>query len=153
MNSPNKTAKSYCLYLLSRREQSKKELQTKLLKKGFLRAEIDPVLAELAENDWQSDDRFAENYARSRLRKGYGATAIRYELQKKGIDVANDQLNDVLLTVAEDWLDLLTQTYCKKYGELTPITRTDWVKRSRFLLQRGFSNSQIRLFALELTIV
>lgn len=153
MNQPKTTVKNYCLYLLSRREYSQKELLTKLLQKGFSRPEIDPILAELAENDWQSDTRFAENYTRARLRKGYGATAIRYELSKKGINVAADNLNDVLLTVADNWLDLLTQTYCKKYGEIEPLTRQDWAKRTQFLLRRGFSSSQIQQFAKKLRFI
>ncbi len=136
-----------------RREHSQKELLTKLMQKGFPRVEIEPILTELAENNWQSDARFAENYARARLRKGYGATAIRYELNQKGIDVAQNNLNDVLLTVADNWLDLLTQTYCKKYGEIEPLTRQDWSKRTQFLLRRGFSSSQIQQFAKKLHFI
>jgi regulatory protein len=153
MNPPKQTAKNYCLYLLSRREYSQKELLTKLMQKGFERADIQPVIDELAKNLWQSDDRFAECYARYRLQKGFGAVAIRYELSQKGIDVALNTLNDVLLTIADDWLDLLTQVYCKKYGDIEPITRHDWSKRSRFLLQRGFSSSQITQFASKSRII
>ena len=150
MNSPAHDIKNQCLRLLTRREHSQKELLTKLMLKGFEHADIQLVIDNLAANNWQSDDRFAENYTRHRLRKGYGATAIRYELSQKGIDVALNTLNDVLLTVTDDWLDLLTQTYCKKYGEIEPITRHDWSKRSRFFLQRGFSSSQITQFAKKL---
>jgi regulatory protein len=153
MKSANLTAKNYCLYLLSRREYSQKELLTKLMQKGFSRIEIEPVLNELAENDWQSNARFAENYARARLRKGYGATAIRYELSQKGIDVAVNALNDAMLTVADDWLDLLTHVYCKKYGDIEPLTRHDWSKRCQFLLRRGFSSSQIQQFAKKLRFI
>jgi regulatory protein len=145
--------KNHCLRLLARREHSQKELLTKLMQKGFERTDIQPVIDDLAANNWQNDARFAENYARARLRKGYGATAIRYELNQKGIDVAATNLNDVLLTVADNWLDLLTQTYCKKYGEIKPITRQDWAKRTQFLLRRGFSSSQIQQFAKNLRFI
>jgi regulatory protein len=153
VNSVAHDIKNHCLRLLARREHSQKELFTKLSQKGFERADIQVVIDELAENNWQSDARFAENYARARLRKGYGATAIRYELSQKGIDVAETNLNDVLLTVADNWLDLLTQTYCKKYGEIEPITRQDWAKRTQFLLRRGFSSSQIQQFAKKLRFI
>lgn len=153
MNSIAHDIKNHCLRLLARREHSQKELLTKLMQKGFSPSDIQPVLAELAENNWQSDARFAENYARARLRKGYGTTAIRYELTQKGIDVAATNLNDVLLTVADNWLDLLTKTYCKKYGEIEPITRQDWAKRTQFLLRRGFSSSQIQQFAKKLRFI
>ena len=153
MNSVAHDIKNHCLRLLARREHSQKELLTKLMQKGFSSADIQPVITELAQNSWQSDARFAENYARTRLRKGYGATAIRYELNQKGIDVADTNLNDVLLTVADNWLDLLTQTYCKKYGEIEPLTRQDWAKRTQFLLRRGFSSSQIQQFAKKLRFI
>ena len=153
MNSPAHDIKNQCLRLLTRREHSQKELLTKLMQKGFERADIQVVIDELATSNWQSDARFAENYARARLRKGYGATAIRYELSQKGIDVAQTNLNDVLLTVADNWLDLLTQTYCKKYGEIEPLTRQDWAKRTQFLLRRGFSSSQIQQFAKKLRFI
>ncbi len=147
MNTLAHDIKNQCLRLLTRREHSQKELLTKLMQKGFDRADIQPVIDELAKQNWQSDDRFAECYARYRLQKGFGAVAIRYELSQKGIDVAVNALNDAMLTVADDWLDLLTRVYNKKYGEIMPITCHEWSKRSRFLLQRGFSSSQISQFA------
>ncbi len=153
MNSIAHDIKNQCLRLLTRREHSQKELLTKLMQKGFERADIQPVIDDLAENNWQSDNRFAECYARYRLQKGFGAVAIRYELSQKGIDVAVNTLNDILLTIADDWLDLLTQVYCKKYGDIVPISRHDWSKRNRFLLQRGFSSSQITQFAKKLRFI
>ena len=147
MNSVAHDIKNQCLRLLTRREHSQKELLTKLMQKGFERADIQLVIDDLAQNNWQSDERFAECYARYRLQKGFGAVAIRYELSQKGIDVAVNTLNDAMLTVADDWLDLLTHVYGKKYGEMAPITHHEWSKRSRFLLQRGFSSSQITQFA------
>ncbi len=153
MNSVAHDIKNNCLRLLARREHSQKELLTKLIQKGFSPADIQPVIAELAQQNWQSDERFAENYARARLRKGYGATAIRYELSQKGIDVAVNALNDAMLTIADDWLDLLTHVYCKKYGGIEPLTRHDWSKRCKFLLRRGFSSSQIQQFAKKLRFI
>jgi regulatory protein len=153
VNSVAHDIKNNCLRLLARREHSQKELLTKLIQKGFSPADIQLVIDDLAENNWQSDDRFAECYARYRLQKGFGAVAIRYELSQKGIDVAVNTLNDVLLTIADDWLDLLTHVYCKKYGDIVPISRHDWSKRSRFLLQRGFSSSQITQFAKKLRFI
>ena len=141
--------KKHCLRLLACREHSQKELLSKLQQKGFDPIAIQSVLTELAESDLQSDVRFAENFARSRLRKGYGEAAICYELNKKGINFANEFLNDALTSVADNWLDLLTQTYCKKYGEMTPVSWVEWSKRYRFLRQRGFSSAQIAQFASE----
>lgn len=153
MNTLAHDIKKQCLRLLNRREHSQKELLTKLIQKGFERANIQPIIDDLAKQNWQSDERFAECYARYRLQKGFGVVAIRYELSQKGIDVAVNALNEVMLTVADDWLDLLTHVYCKKYGDIEPITRQDWSKRSRFLLQRGFSSAQITQFTRKLRFI
>lgn len=151
-NTIDVAIKEHCLRLLTFREHSQKELRAKLMQKGYLLEDIQPIIDQLAQDNWQSDRRFAENYARHRLRKGYGEVAIRYELKQKGIDFALD-LHGILLTVAEDWMDLLTQVYNKKYGEISPIPRLEWAKRSRFLMQRGFSSSQITQFASESRIL
>ncbi|MEN9756769.1 MAG: hypothetical protein RL755_956 [Pseudomonadota bacterium] len=152
VNTVDGAIKEHCLRLLTFREHSQKELRTKLIQKGYLLNDIQPIIDQLAHDNWQSDTRFAESYARHRLRKGYGEIAIRYELKQKGIDFALD-LHGILLTVAEDWMDLLTQVYCKKYGELSPVPRLEWAKRSRFLMQRGFSSSHISQFASESRII
>lgn len=123
------------------------------MQKGFKRANIQPVIDDLAKQNWQSDERFAKCYARYRLQKGFGGVAIRYELSQKGIDVVVNALNEAMLTVADDWLDLLINVYCKKYGDIEPITRQDWSKRSRFLLQRGFSSAQITQFTRKLRFI
>lgn len=138
--------KDYCLRLLAFREHSQQELRTKSMQKGFVIGDIERVLAQLAEENWQSDVRFAESYTRHRINKGYGEAAIRYALKQKGIDFAFD-MQDVLLSVAEDWTAILTQVYCKKYGEISPVSRLEWAKRQRFLMQRGFLSSQITQFA------
>lgn len=47
---------------------------------------IDDVLGKLVEDNWLSDDRFAECYTRStRDNKGYGPMKVRGRLKEKGI--------------------------------------------------------------------
>ena len=59
-----------CLRLLARREHSQKELLDKLAQRGFLREEVEPVIATLAEQNWQNDARYAECYVRQRIASG-----------------------------------------------------------------------------------
>jgi regulatory protein len=40
-------------------------------------------------------------------------------------------------------MDLLEQVYSKKYGHDSVLNRNEWAKRSRFLMQRGFSGTMI----------
>ncbi|MCQ8127811.1 regulatory protein RecX [Methylomonas rivi] len=134
-----------CLRLLARREHSRKELLDKLALRGFQRDEVELVIADMAEQNWQNDERYAECYVRQRIAGGYGPVRIRYELQQRGIEHAD---LDALAEQQGDWQNLLMDVYCNKYGEETALTQNEWLKRSRFLQQRGFSGEMIkRLFA------
>jgi regulatory protein len=133
------------LRLLARREHSRRELLDKLALRGFDRDEVEPVVAQLTEQNWQNDDRYAECYVRQRIRNGYGPIRIRYELQQRGIDDTN---LDERAEEQGGWQNLLMDVYQRKYGDETSLTQNEWLKRSRFLQQRGFSGEMIkRLFA------
>lgn len=138
-----------CLRLLARREHSQKELLDKLALRGFQRDEAEPVIAALAERNWQNDGRYAECYIRQRIASGYGPLRIRYELQQRGID------NTDLDAQAEEqggWQNLLLDVYCGKYDDETSLSQNEWLKRSRFLQQRGFSGEMIKGLFAELKI-
>ena len=127
--------------LLARREHSQKELLNKLLVKGWGKDDILAVIDELILQGWQSDTRYAESYARHRIHKGYGPVWIAYELRKNGVDAVN--LDDIVQQTAGSWMDLLEQVYSKKYGHDAVLNRNEWAKRTRFLMQRGFSGTMI----------
>ena len=133
--------KPYCLQLLVRREHSQQELLNKSLAKGFEKYQVMTTLEELALEGWQSDLRYAECYSRYRIQKGYGPIWINYELKKNGINGFN--LDDVVLKTVGSWMDLLESIYTKKYGHDSFLNRNEWAKRSRFLMQRGFSGTMI----------
>ncbi len=134
--------KNSCLRLLMRREHSQKELLTKLLLRGFNKEDSLPVIAELADQGWQSDSRYAESYARHRIQKGYGSLAIAYELKQNGI--TDFDIDRVLIDIADNWLSLIEQVYQKKYGAHKALSLPERAKRTRFLLQRGFDNGLIQ---------
>ena len=141
MNCVSKEIKESCLRLLARREHSQKELLNKLLVKGLAKDDILAVIDELAQQGWQSDSRYAESYTRHRIQKGYGPIFIAYELRKNGIDAVN--FEDIMQKMADSWMELLEQVYIKKYGHDSLLDRNEWAKRSRFLMQRGFSGTMI----------
>ena len=150
ISSDLKQIKESGLRLLARREHSQKELLNKLLLRGFGKDEILAVIDEFALQGWQSDSRYAESYARSRIQKGYGPAWISYELKKNGIEAVD--LEDIVCKTAGSWLELLEQVYTKKYGHDLRIDRNEWAKRSRFLMQRGFSGTMISALFDHLTI-
>ena len=137
--------KAVCLRLLARREHSQKELLDKLALRGFQRDEVEPVIVEMGEQNWQNDARYTECYVRQRIASGYGPMRIRYELQQRGI---NETDLDEQAEEQGGWQNLLMDVYCNKYDNEQALTQNEWLKRSRFLQQRGFSGEMIkRLFA------
>ncbi|WP_445366464.1 regulatory protein RecX [Methylomonas sp. BW4-1] len=134
-----------CLRLLARREHSRRELLDKLALRGFDREDVEPVIDQIAEQNWQNDARYAEAYVRQRIQNGYGPMRIRYELQQRGI---NDADLDAQAEAQGGWQNVLLDVYSRKYDDEKLLTQNEWLKRSRFLQQRGFSGEMIkRLFA------
>ncbi|MCF7963939.1 MAG: recombination regulator RecX [Methylobacter tundripaludum] len=150
MNEATKEIQEVCLRLLARREHSQQELLNKLALRGFDRDDAQPVIDELAGQGWQDDLRYAESYARFRIQKGYGPIRVRHELKQHGI--AAFDLESIVQEEAGSWMALLEQVYSKKYVHETALDRNEWAKRSRFLLQRGFSGAMINALFDQLNI-
>lgn len=132
------------------REHSQRELLDKLALRGYSRIDVEPIIAEFAKQGWQDNQRFAESYARQRMMKGYGPVRIRYELQQRGIDEVDlEQLAELNLG---GWLNALLQVYQNKFDQQPKLNRAEWLKRSRFLQQRGFSHEMIKQMFAELKI-
>ncbi|MGZ4997557.1 MAG: regulatory protein RecX, partial [Methylobacter sp.] len=94
--------------------------------------------------------RYAENYARFRIQKGYGPIRVKQELKQNGI--AAFDLESIVREEAGNWMALLEQVYSKKYPHDIVLDRSEWAKRSRFLLHRGFSGAMINALFDELNI-
>jgi regulatory protein len=153
VDNPAKEIKDVCLRLLAGREHSKKELLQKLTVKGFDKDMALAVINELAQEGWQDDCRYAENYARSRILKGYGPVLINYELQQNGVDLETVNLEEIVQATAGSWMALLEQVYRKKFGQNDKLLdMKEWGKRSRFLMQRGFTGAMLSEFFKHLKI-
>jgi regulatory protein len=131
--------------LLARREHAARELAGKLRSRGFDAAVIEQVLARLADERLQSDERYAEVYLRQRGGKGYGPERIRAELRERGIDDALIAANFRRAEEEEgiDWFELAARAYAKKFGNRPIEDMKDRAKRQRFMQYRGFSHEQI----------
>lgn len=80
-----KSLRARAMDILSRREVSRLELQRKLAPYAEDEDELNQVLAEFAERNWQSDERFTEAFVNSKSRK-HGALRLKQALAAKGID-------------------------------------------------------------------
>ena len=145
-----KNIREFCVRLLSRREHSHQELLDKLAIKGFDRTDTQLIVDDLASQGWQSNQRFAESYSRYRIKKGYGPIKIICELQRRGIEDCD--LDAVVMDLADGWGEILEQVYVKKYPDDKELTNKEWLKRNRFLQQRGFSGEMIKTLFRDLNI-
>lgn len=81
---PEKSLRTRAMEILSRREISRAELKRKLAPHADSEEEIEKVLAEFAERQWQSDARYAEAYVHSKSRQ-HGALRLKQALLAKGV--------------------------------------------------------------------
>ncbi len=137
-----KEIREICLRLLTRREHSQLELLNKLTLRGFDQSETTVVVDDLSEQGWQSNQRFFESYVRHRVNRGYGPIKISFELLQRGVEEAS--FESVVSEIVDDWNELLTKVYKKKYSDQNTLTNNEWQSRSRFLKQRGFSGEMIK---------
>jgi regulatory protein len=128
--------------LLARREHSAQELARKLKRKGWPEPLIEPCIGELIEAGLQSDERFAESFARSRAEKAYGPVRIKAELAERGID--RSVANRTLGALDVDWLAQAAKWYGRRYGDEPVSDLKEKSRRRQALARRGFDESVLR---------
>jgi len=121
--------------MLMRREHSKLELFQKLELKDYDDDIINSTISKLAEQNYQSDNRFAEAFIVMRFNQGKGPIKIVLELKMRGI--SSYDLSDF------DWFKSAKEIRKKKFGDSSSIDFKEQAKQKRFLQSRGFSLDQI----------
>lgn len=125
--------------LLAVREHTEKEIRQKLSAKGYSAEEIDSAVSKLAAERSLSEERFADSYIRSRLRKSpEGKSILRMRLKEKGTpsDVADSALSAAW--ERGDYLKPLSLYYS------TLVRRKGEEGARAVLLRKGFRESEIR---------
>ena len=135
----NLTQESKCysagLKMLMRREHSRLELFQKLQTKGFDVDVVNNSISKLIEQNYQSDDRFSEEFIQMRFNQGKGPVKIASELKMRGINTFD-------LSVF-DWFQLAKEIRQRKFGDLSSLDFKETAKQKRFLQSRGFTLDQI----------
>ncbi|MBS0289743.1 MAG: regulatory protein RecX [Proteobacteria bacterium] len=136
------TIRNKALYLLARRDHSRRELFQKLVLKSFSAIEINKTLDMLEDDGLLNEDRFIASVIRSRRAKGFGPLKICAELTKHGIN--HDRIN-----LSDEWQEIKWQegaisARIKRFGEAIPVEPMQRVQQAKFLQQRGFTHDQIR---------
>ncbi len=100
------------------------------------------MLAELSTGALQSDERFAEDYTRARIERGYGPEQILAGLRERGIDEA------IIAHWVDPrdpaWIERLAETRRRRFGEVLPMDPGRRAHQCRFLVRRGFPVALVR---------
>ncbi|OWY38621.1 recombination regulator RecX [Xenophilus sp. AP218F] len=138
MATEGKSLKARAADLLSRREYSRRELERRLAPFAESAEQLAETLDELAGANWQSDSRFAQQFADSKGGK-FGSRRLAQEMRQRGVD--DDTIRDALQD--QDDLASARLQWRKKFGKL-PDSPQEKARQYRFLAARGFPGDVIR---------
>lgn len=129
-----------CIKRLSRREYSQQELAMKLSQRGFSGDVIADCLARLIADNYQSDERFAEMFCRTRVSQRHGERKIRYELKQNGVDewLINQQIPLYQELFLENAVYLIERKLSNEQRQEGRCDRKTKDKITRFLLTKGY---------------
>lgn len=125
---------------LARREQTRTELERRLLRAGFAVDTVANTLDDLAAEGLQSDTRFAEAFISSRYRQGKGPVRIRAELSQRGFD--RNAIASALEQSGYDWFALAEEVRAQRFGDAPPEDFKARARQLQFLSYRGFDAEQ-----------
>mgnify|MGYP006440430149 CR=1 FL=1 len=126
--------------LIAARDHARRELERKLVQRGFSASAIEHALSRLEEYGYLDDARFAEAYIRERLRRHpEGRMALAAGLSKRGVErsVAERVLDEIVEGEVE--LDALDRAARKLSSDGREAN-----KLSAALLRRGFAPASVR---------
>ena len=123
---------------LTRREYGVEELAKKLIQRGAGAAIAAKVVADLADKNLVSDQRFTEMYVRTRMLQLNGPVKIRGEL--RGLGISDYLIAQAMPDERDAWFDIASKWAGKRcQGGLDYAGRA---KIYRGLVNRGFTHEQ-----------
>ncbi|MEQ4911931.1 regulatory protein RecX [Proteus terrae] len=139
----------YAIFMLSRRDYSKSELQRRIERRIRETEKDSPtapeclpqVIERLLESQYLDDNRTIYSFFRSYLNKSYGPLRIRQELRLKGFP--SEIIERVLEETDTDWYALCQDLKEKKFGTAKPKDFKERAKQIRYLQYRGFTSDYI----------
>ena len=148
MFSKNRLTKEQALdkikYYCSYQERCHSEIKDKLYSYGLRKKEAEEIIAEMIENNYLNEERFAVQFAGGKFRmKQWGRKKIQYELQQKGV-------NDIIIKIAlkeideEEYLETLQKLAQTKWNALN--VENNLLRQSKtnaWLLQKGYEQTLI----------
>jgi regulatory protein len=114
----------------------------KLTDRGFVPDVVEGVIDTLAQENLQSDERFAELFVEQRINKGFGKHKIKAELRDRGLE--SELARDIMTRVEVDWVAQAVSVIGRKFGEFDDsFNKKKAMKCKRYLHSRGFNQGHI----------
>ena len=138
----SKNLRHIAIDILSRRDNSIREMRQKLKKKGIGQDDIDETILWLQEKKLLDDNVFAQKKAESIFRtKIVGPLYIRIKLKAAGIE--DNIIEETLDSLASDekWRSRAKQAI-EQWQKAHPKHANDKIRHMRFLASRGFALRQ-----------
>lgn len=131
----------YCVY----RERYHQEVRVKLYEWGLHYNDVENIIADLIENNFLNEERFAIQFAIGKFRqKKWGRVKIKHELKRKKISPyciqkAINQIDD------DEYLNMLIQLIQKKSEKITVENRfSRYSKLLQYATFKGFEHDLIK---------
>ena len=135
-----KKIKHYCAY----QERCHNEVKGKLYGYGLRTVEVNEVIANMIENNYLNEERFAAQFAGGKFRmKQWGRKKIQYELQQKGVSsyIIKHALREI---EQEEYVKILHKLASQKWSSLKGQQFfSKMAKTTAYLLQKGYEASLI----------
>ncbi len=133
------TLKARAVQYLARREHSRRELRTKLLRymaESETADDVDCLLDELEAKGFLSDERYATSRARVRSQK-YGQARIAFELRSQGVDA--ETIAEVVEPLKETEAARARALWVKRFKGVAAEDQKERARHIRYLAARGFT--------------
>jgi len=140
--APERSAKSYAIWLLARRDYSAANLRRKLLQRGYPEDQTEQALEYVIANHFQDDSRYAEQHSQGAQQRA-GNARIAATLRQKGIDPELVKQQVGQLPPEEERVVQAASRFAAQVARdgMTPQLET---KIYRFLAWRGFASRSIQ---------
>jgi regulatory protein len=137
-----RAVRTAALRLLAGRDFARRELVTRLLRRGFPEDTVQAVVERLAAERLQDESRFTGQFVARQAGRGHGPIRIRLELLERG--VPEDKAESALESSGVDWAAVARLQRQRRFAGAPPRDFRERAKQARFLQYRGFSADQIR---------
>ncbi|NWF35662.1 regulatory protein RecX [Mariprofundus sp. KV] len=144
LNKEQLAAYSYAVRLLSQREFNTREMRERLAARDYDEAIVDVVIRQLKSDNYLSEQRYAEAFLRSRMKRGEAPWLAAQKARQKGAE--SSALQAALAELSEDYDD---EQACRELldqrdpGGIRFEEERVWQRQARFLRNKGHNSATI----------